>query len=301
MNSGGATPDALEQISLDVVKLRKELTDATSFLPSYDQRQCELRLNEIEQSLQNLRLSSSPKPKFAFKRKANKQTISTKLDHSTDVNALDRSLPTSSDLTLSGSFALSAHAHEYLDLWSFPNVQPSAMSDLTISDLDHCIVDLVSSEPPRGTPSYTTSFSITALHIRNVRNSILILPKIEGSALIHDLTRCIIAVGCHQFRMHTSAYVDVYLSVLSNPIIEHCTAIRFVAYPSHLLQIEPKISMPTSRHLSVQDFSHIRPTPSPNWSVLPENESIQDTAWPHRTNRRDVDLDASLLELLPVV
>lgn len=35
--------------------------------------------------------------------------------------------------------------------------------------------------------------------------------------------------------MHTSHNADVFLSIDSTPIIEHCTAIRFTAYPSALL------------------------------------------------------------------
>ena len=34
--------------------------------------------------------------------------------------------------------------------------------------------------------------------------------------------------------MHTSSGVDVYISIASNPIIEHCSAIRFADYPSSL-------------------------------------------------------------------
>lgn len=34
--------------------------------------------------------------------------------------------------------------------------------------------------------------------------------------------------------MHTSHKVDVYLSIPSTPIIEHCLDIRFAAYPKSL-------------------------------------------------------------------
>ena len=34
--------------------------------------------------------------------------------------------------------------------------------------------------------------------------------------------------------MHASSKVDVYLSITSNPIIEHCKEIRFFAYPRAL-------------------------------------------------------------------
>lgn len=35
--------------------------------------------------------------------------------------------------------------------------------------------------------------------------------------------------------MHTSANIDVYLTIQSNPIIEHCSSVAFAAYPYSLL------------------------------------------------------------------
>ena len=35
-----------------------------------------------------------------------------------------------------------------------------------------------------------------------------------------------------------------------------------------------------SKYLAVQDFSHIRATPSPNWSTLPAEEAVKDADWP---------------------
>lgn len=35
-----------------------------------------------------------------------------------------------------------------------------------------------------------------------------------------------------------------------------------------------------SKHLAVQDFSHVRATPSPHWTVLPEEDRLADATWP---------------------
>lgn len=44
-----------------------------------------------------------------------------------------------------------------------------------------------------------------------------------------------------------------------------------------------------SNYLAVQDFSHIRATPSPNWSPLPEDRGISDDRWPvSRENLKEV-------------
>jgi hypothetical protein len=130
---------------------------------------------------------------------------------------------------------------------SFPDT--SEVSDLTISDLNNCIVNLLP-DASGGHSSRDSSLKISALHIRNLTDTVLLLPIIQGSVLLHDLRRCVVVAGCHQvrflsykrstelktrqFRMHNSTSVDVYLSISSTPIIEHCSQIRFASYPASL-------------------------------------------------------------------
>ena len=90
---------------------------------------------------------------------------------------------------------LSAHTHAYLDRSSLPSL-PSGIdtSDLTISDLDHCLVNLLPAVSDRQVQACT----FTALHVRNLKDTVLVLPVVNGSALLHDLTRCTVVLGCHQ-------------------------------------------------------------------------------------------------------
>ena len=69
-----------------------------------------------------------------------------------------------------------------------------AQSDLSISDLDHCIVNLLPSALSSSSSGNDTPLIITALHARNL------LPNVDGGALIHDLERCVVVLGCHQVR-----------------------------------------------------------------------------------------------------
>lgn len=108
--------------------------------------------------------------------------------------------------------------------------------------------------------------------------------------------------------MHDSQKVHVYLSITSSPVIEHCSDIRFTAYPDTLMdnrgesnrvRYSPYVAILSteseqdSKHLSVQDFSHIRTTPSPNWSIL-DNDAII-TSWPAEKGR----VQETLSQLLP--
>ena len=93
--------------------------------------------------------------------------------------------------------------------------------------------------------------------------------------------------------MHSSTKIDVLLAISSNPIIEDCKVIRFSEYPdifktpaerTQVRAFPICLSYPQLNYIadantqtlppiSVQDFSHIRATPSPNYSVLTEDDT----------------------------
>ncbi|KAJ7337352.1 tubulin binding cofactor C-domain-containing protein [Mycena albidolilacea] len=284
--SSKITADALQTLSSDLAKLTKTLSDATGSLPSYDQRQYELQLKGLQKSLEELR-TLIPKSKFAFKRK---DPVPSTVASPSSVQPIvletsqPGSTPTSTNLTLS------SRSLQYLTMTSFPDT--SEMSDLTISDLNNCIVNLLP-DASGGHSSRDSSLKISALHIRNLTDTVLLLPIIQGSVLLHDLSRCVVVVGCHQFRMHNSTSVDVYLSISSTPIIEHCSQIRFASYPASL-----GISEDSSPNvLSIQDFSHIKSTPSPNWSMLPSETQI--SKWPIGSAPEKEEVAGLLSVLLP--
>jgi hypothetical protein len=138
-----------------------------------------------------------PKSKFAFKRKAPVA--------STPVAATLVSLPTvvpetssaPASAPISTNVTLSSHSLQYINNTSVPDT--SQASDLTISDLNKCIVNLL----PREGESISQNdyLKISALHIRNLTDTVLLLPVIRGSVLCHDLRRCVVVVGCHQVRL----------------------------------------------------------------------------------------------------
>ncbi|TFK75641.1 hypothetical protein BDN72DRAFT_757507 [Pluteus cervinus] len=285
-----ATPaqQSLHDLTVDLAKLGKRLSDATGSLPNYDQRQCELQIKNLENELSALRASSAPKSKFAFKKKkVLPSSTAAPVAPEPAVQTADISaLPLSES---SSHLSLSHQSKAYLG-WSLIPTASSAQCDLTISNLDHCIVNLLPIS--NGTPDETKGTNISAIHIYDVSNSILLLPMISGSVLLHNLQNSIVVIGCHQFRMHTSNKVDVYIEIPSNPIIEHCSGIRFAPYPAILSQSPTKLLHHSSTQAStfaVQDFSHIRETPSPNWTTLKESDWT--TAWPVQTTDNTAVVD----------
>ncbi|KAF9029533.1 TBCC-domain-containing protein [Hymenopellis radicata] len=266
---GTVSNETLAEFSTDLSKLSKELADAIGSLPTYDQKGYENQLKSIGTLLESLRKASQPVSKFAFKRKP-------AASRATPVVVEEASAPTVSTVpspSTSYLVTIASLAHQVVALDS----TPTTSKDLAISDLTNCVVNLL---------AHT---SISAVHVRNVRNTIILLPLIQSTIMMHDMENCIIAVGCHQFRMHTSHDVDVYLAISSNPIIEHCSKIRFSGYPAALSNAPQVLE---SKHLAVQDFSHIKATPSPNWSTLSRDDGIQD--W-----HLEKPVDAFLSECLP--
>ena len=227
-SKGTPSSDALNEITLEIAKLRKELTDAVAYLPTYDQRQYELvsslppfshstfcnslyfsdkHIKTIEKSLTDLRTASTSKSKFSFKRKQPTQTSSS-VNTTASANPLTTDSRPTTNPSQSNSRILSDRSKEYLTLASLP--ESSTASDLTITNLDHCIVNLLPDNPDERR-------SITALHVRDVTNSIFILPSsIDGSAMFHNISKSIMVLGCHQVCFHDSLPTPSFPVVVSH-------------------------------------------------------------------------------------
>jgi len=108
--------------------------------------------------------------------------------------------------------------------------------------------------------------------------------------------------------MHTSDKVDVYVDITSNPIIEHCKNIRFAKYPakygsgSQVCAVDCVSRLPPLHNLQgnnpePQDFSHIKASPSPNWTFVSSTEDID---WPSLESLGTTNIEDILQKLLPV-
>ncbi|KAL0946093.1 hypothetical protein HGRIS_012359 [Hohenbuehelia grisea] len=266
------TVDQLQKLSSELAALSKSLSDSLGSLPSYDRRQYELQLKALESLLEELR-ALQPKTKFSFRRKAPSTVNPTSDDTATQPIAAAPSYtaPTT-------RLTLSSQETQYLSWDDLPSTsESSADRDVAISDLSNCVVDLTVATQATSS-SATEHPNVKAIHVKNLKNCVLLLPDIDGSILLHDLVRCTIVIGCHQFRMHNSWKVDVYVAIPSNPIIETSSDIRFERC-GPLLGGRRSAKAP-SEPLTVQDFSHIRASPSPNWTILPGHARIQE--WPVR-------------------
>lgn len=86
-------------------------------------------------------------------------------------------------------------------------------------------------------------------------------------------------VAARQVRVHSAAGTDLYLRVLSHPIIEHSSALRFApfqpSYPGSAADLEAHglgDDATEGKWAEVDDFGWLRASASPHWAVLPEPE-----------------------------
>ncbi|TEB26814.1 TBCC-domain-containing protein [Coprinellus micaceus] len=301
------TSSNIEDLSTRLAKLSKSLSDAATSLPSYDQRLYSAQVKSIEEKVEAFRTAAKPKLRFAFKRKVVADPVAPPPIASTTAplgglvtpnespagsssEGKTRNLPNPELVSLPKGLELSNHSKRYLTWADLPlSVTPNSAPDLAISNLNRCIVNLL--------PQTDGRSKFSALHIRDLSDCVLLLPLNEGSALIHDVKNCVLVLGCHQFRMHTSTHADVYLHITSKPIIETCSNIRFATYPARLA---PQLlhELPQSP-FTVQDFSHIRATPSPNFSLIGGKLGAEIRPWPIDPISNGEEMASALVTLLP--
>lgn len=149
-------------------------------ISSYPVRQ---QLKTLEKSIEELRGAVASAPKFSFKRKATKPKPSA--EH---VSAVGSPLTKPQSTLVESAKTLTAFSHRYLTILDVRSLNASA--EVSISDLDNCIVNLL--------PNDEDHTRITAFHVQRVSRSVILLPQITGSIILHDLSDCAIVVGCHQ-------------------------------------------------------------------------------------------------------
>lgn len=182
------------------------------------------------------------------------------------------------------SVAISGHQNLHIVL---PSSASRATSAGSLKNLNDCIVDM-SVPTMNGAP-------FAGLALRAVNNSLIIAGHVAGAAHITGVVNSIIAVSSRQVRMHDCKNVDIYLLCSSRPIIEDCCNVRFAPIPKFYVsfklaicdqsrssnpeQIKPSKAPVINQWDQVDDFKWLKAEHSPNWSIIPENERMEEEIW----------------------
>ncbi|KAG0043556.1 hypothetical protein BGZ83_011269 [Gryganskiella cystojenkinii] len=256
--------------------LEKTVTEKISILPPFEARVCLEAIKAMSEQLSQLRTKLVPKAKFSFKsRKTATTTPAAPVTASTNKPTTAATAPSAIDQSLFMRFE--DRSGEHLFIGSIQQQEPSTTQeakDVALTNLTDCTINLVHSIP------------LGAIHIRNLKRCILVIPPVSGSILLHDCEGCTLVGACHQSRMHTSTNMDIYLHVTSEPIVEDCTDMRFAPYGqvlpadelSRLFEQIAQLNPDKNYYDKVKDFNWLRQQQSPNWRLLDSNEIKTDVA-----------------------
>ena len=96
--------------------------------------------------------------------------------------------------------------------------------EVSITNVSRSILDLLPSKD-KSTLS-TNIISLSALHISDIQDSILILGHVDGSIMLHKLTNCVVVAGCHQVEIYLCACYMVYNSTVLTTRSSGCMILR---------------------------------------------------------------------------
>ncbi|KAI1640739.1 tubulin binding cofactor C [Biscogniauxia mediterranea] len=150
-----------------------------------------------------------------------------------------------------------------------PATASRATSSGSLADLDRCVVDMT--VPTSGGAPFA------GLALRDIRRSLVVAGHVAGPAHVTGVEDSVVVVAARQVRMHECRNVDVYLHCQSHPIIEDCSGMRFAPLPD--LYASDSTTATTNQWDQVDDFKWLKSEPSPNWSVLPEDQRIEPDTW----------------------
>ncbi|KAG2467303.1 tubulin-specific chaperone C [Polypterus senegalus] len=253
--------EQLEDASSRISKLQVFVNDSLSFLPSYDVRQAQAALQRLQASLTDRREQLLPKKKFTFRsRKAALAEAAAVVPECNIVPVAEEAPAVVPESAVEPRCGFSDEdCRQLVKTASEINGQ-----DVQLARLTGCTVKLF------GAPS--------TLHIRQVRDSLVLCGPVSSSVFIDDCSHCVFVFPCQQLRTHNTEECSFYLHVTSRAIIEDCRRMRFApftwSYPAIEEHFETAgLDKSKNNWSQVDDFNWLaRDEHSPNWSVIPEEE-----------------------------
>ncbi|XP_053677230.1 tubulin-specific chaperone C [Anopheles nili] len=246
----------------EIYELQRYLSSSTFFLNEYRIKVCQNTINELSKLLDTLRNELLPKKKFGFKSKKIVKIINEKDAKSSTATQDKQETNSSEDNHIRWTFT--DRVNQLLEL------PLTAVNDQTItaSKLRNCLLRI------EGHPG--------SLQFAKLDNCVVVCGPTARSIFLDDCTRCKFVVACQQLRCHRSRECDMYLTVTSRAIIEDCNGIRVARYNYRYQNIEEDfnlsgLDLTCNNWNTLDDFNWLSADePSPNWSLLTTEETIED-------------------------
>ena len=286
---GSERTDATSHILGQISGLSTSVSEASSYLPNYDQRTYGDAIKALSARLQEEREKLKPRSKFAFKSNvslggAQKNGSAVSLSDAAELARRQRKAApgfvggesaessgvqtpaeprTPATEPLDTSLRISGRSNEIIK--PSPPSSERIPQSATLSTLHRCVVYL--SPDPTSTP-------LPGLTLKDISSSLIICGAVSGAIHMTRVHDSVIVVSTRQFRMHESRNSDVYLQARGRPIIEDCTGVLFAPLPE---AFGPPIG--EDMWQEVDDFKWLKAEASPNWSVLELEKRISADVW----------------------
>ncbi|EFE36987.1 tubulin-specific chaperone c, putative [Trichophyton benhamiae CBS 112371] len=327
--AGGEQASAADYCLADISRLSDEVKDASTYIPSYDQRAYASAIKALQEKFADAKEAIAPRKRFAFKRSRQPTPVLNTTDEvMQDTPETPQTTAPNPSPEPTTRVALVSHEKVTDNMEPEPltavdegkketqqeeqavkeqekqqqeekeQLQPQrsesqlpAAQVISFSDIENSHATLPSSAPLRNASLSVSSVqksvidmssipelgrSFSTCIFRDSCDSLAIFGKVDGPAFISDVIDSVVVVTCHQFRMHDCNNVVVYLSCATNPIIEGCVDIKFSPLPEAFSAQNGKQA---DKWSLVEDFNWLKPGPSPNWSVLEDEDTVEDHVW----------------------
>lgn len=266
--SSGSTMDAeilitqLQDSASKVELLQKYLNESTSFLPSRTITQYMAQISSLQTQIGQLKQSSAPKKKFAFKSKK-PAPVPTQAAKDTSAEVTSKSISVKPDE--------SAEKDEKVP--GIQNISEKCISlegkdvdrqDLVLENLSQCKIRIY------GFPS--------TVHLLNVSSCEIAIGPVSTSVFLDKCHDSTIVFACQQLRCHQSSRCNLYVHITARGIIEDCSQIYFAPYTFQYCDLvkhfqASNLAMDLNHWKRIDDFNWLSKTePSPNFSFIPDTE-----------------------------
>ncbi|KAH8554728.1 tubulin binding cofactor C-domain-containing protein [Umbelopsis sp. PMI_123] len=247
-----------ESLLARINSLERKLTESTTFVPGYDQRQFSLALRTLKDNLAAERSKLTPRTKFSFKSRTKKTATATNTKQAEPADANIAASAITSNVIEKNTIKFTDVEDSFLTL---PEHNDQIAIGVSISNVKRCIIRLDENQ-----------HDISAVHIKDIEQCVIIAGRVSGSILIYGCKRSIILAECHQFRMHDSATVKLLLSVSSHPIMEDSRDIVIGSYNTQSALSHDNASERMKRAKNyydhMDDFNWLKQQASPNWRLM---------------------------------
>jgi len=228
-------------------------------LPAYDQRQMQIALKELQQTMSDTRLVCIPPTKFSFKMKRKARLKNKASAAAKEAEPAAAPAESSVKIDVPEQPSISDKVGEEIYMVN------EGGKDLNIANCKDCVITI------RGV--------VGAMYINNVVNCTLWIGPVGAGMLVEKAEQCKFFVASHQLRIHNAKQTDFFCLTNSPPIIEHSDELRFAPNATTYAGFDEDLEVCGIRRSDsagnwneVKDFDWLRQQHSPHWAEVPEDD-----------------------------